>query len=114
MMTDFCDVVDHLKEMIFGEDKTEFIVLLNGVIAGAWVLMIIPIFVNFDTMLVLGLWFGLLVGLDISKIIFESLQNVSRKPIEFTKAKLKENGLMNKPFFREIRDYIDKLFPGVI
>lgn len=68
-MTMFCDVYDNFKEMIYGEDTTQFIVLLNTLVAGAWVLLVLPIFVSFDTMMVIALWSSLLMGNSVVKLV---------------------------------------------
>lgn len=106
--------VDHIKEVIFGEDKTEFIVFLNAVISTCWVFMVLPAFVNFSTMLVFGLWFGLLIGLDMSKIVLDFLRTLHRRPLEYLAVKLEREGWMSNPLIQKIILLINTYFPGVI
>lgn len=68
--------------MIYGDDKTEFILLLNSILAGAWVLVILPMFLGVDIILVIILWGGLLVGKDVTKLLLESMQNIHRTSVQ--------------------------------
>lgn len=110
----FIEFVDNTKEMVFGEDKTEFIVLLNSVISAAWVFMVLPFFIKFETMLVFGLWFGLLVGLDVTKVIAETLRSLHRRPLETIAEKIESSGFMRYPIIRKTIRFLEKKFPGMI
>jgi hypothetical protein len=81
MMGDFCEVIDQMREVIFGEDKTEFIVMLNGIVVGAWVMIAVVVFVRLEVVLAVALWVGLLVGLEMSKVVVESMKNLTKKPL---------------------------------
>jgi hypothetical protein len=56
--------------------------MLNTIIAGAWVLLVLPIFINFDTMMVVMLWGTLLMGNSVTKLVLESLHNVHRNSLQ--------------------------------
>lgn len=97
-MTMFCDLYDNFKEMIYGEDTTQFIVLLNSLIAGAWVLLVLPIFISFDTMMVIMLWGSLLMGNSVARLVLESLHNIHRNSLQQTFSKFESSAFMHNKY----------------
>lgn len=113
-MTMFCDLYDNFKEMIYGEDTTQFIVLLNSLMAGAWVLLVLPVFINFDTMMVVALWALLLMGNNVVRLVLESLHNIHRNSIQHALSRFENSPLLRNACVVRLINFVEERFPGVI